>query len=95
MVVDNEIAQWVAGGAAAVATFLLKHLHDKINEAANKADLIEAMRLVAAQRMEDIHRIEGYQSQRLDAEKAIFERLRVQEEMLARIDERTAKMDCS
>lgn len=93
MAIDTESLQWAAGISAGVAAFMLKHLHGKISEGANKQELAEAMRVVAAQRMEDIHRIEQYQQERRQTENAIFERMRSQEEMLARIDERTARMD--
>lgn len=92
MPLDPDTVQTASGISAIVAGFLLKHLHGKINEAANKADLADALRVVAAQRLEDLQRSEQHRKERRETEAAIFERLRQQDATLARIDERTSKM---
>lgn len=91
-VTNGYLWQIIAGAFAAVAAFMLKHLHGKISEAASKADLANAMRVVAEQRVEDMNRMEKYRLERRETEHAIFERLRSQDTMLSRIDERTARM---
>ncbi len=89
---SGDTAQWIAGAFAAIATFMLKHLHGKVQEAASKADLAEAMKRLADQRLEDMQRYETYRRERLNTEYEIFERLGGQDKTLARIDERTARM---
>jgi len=89
---NGEVAQWIGGIFATLATFLLKHLHGKVQEAASKADLAEALRKIAEQRLEDNQRYEQYRRERLSTEVEIFDRLGEQDKILARIDERTARM---
>ncbi len=93
MALDPDAVQTTAGISAIIAGFLLKHLHGKISEAVGKAELAEALRVVAVQRAEDMQRAELYRQERRQTEAAIFERLRLQDSTLARIDERTQRME--
>ena len=83
--------QWIGGVCAVVATFLLKHLHGRIEQAVGKAELAEALKRLADQRVEDMQRYEQYRRERLSTEVEIFERLGSQDKILARIDERTER----
>lgn len=89
---DPDTVQTTAGISGVIAAFLLRHLHGKINEAANKADLAAALHAVATQRLEDMERSEQYRRERRETEEKIFNRLNIQDAILARIDERTAKL---
>lgn len=88
----NDAVQIVGALCATVAAFLLKHLHGKVQESVSKAELAEAMKKLAEQRLEDMQRAEQWRQERRDTENLIFERLGSQDKMLARIDERTARM---
>ena len=88
----NDAVQIVGGLCATIAAFLLKHLHGKVLEAASKADLAEAMKRIAEQRLEDMQRAEAWRKERRDTENEIFQRLGIQDKILARIDERTERI---
>lgn len=90
--VDQEIWKWFAGVFGVLATFLLKHFHGKISEAVSRTELVDALRVVAVQRSEDMVHLERDRNERRATEKAIFDTLREQDRVISRIDERTARM---
>ncbi len=89
---DHDVWKWVGAVFATMCAFLLKHFHGKITEAVSKAELADALRMVAVQRAEDMIRADDFRKERRQTETAIFEHLHKQDALLARIDERTALM---